>query len=330
MEDMNTTNFCCLGNLVARCSTWRLLSRLEGFEVFSVFDLGGDHGACVAHGCDGFIVAAAEGVGTYFGHLFEHFGAVFKVADAAAFVVAPGDGDLDDRVLQLACNEEDFWVEPPALDGLKAEDGLGGFAAEGLKTALGVLVGQADQAAGDAVEAAAKKTAVDGLVDGLFLLIEPARADGNVSTGVNRFEEAFGFFDGGGEIGVGEHDDIAASLQEAVANGVAFAAVSGIADELDLRSAGHPSLNGGDGGVCGSIVDDENFGVPVAIPDAFEDARERCVDASTFVICRNDDAEARLGHELLRPFVMPVYKQRWLSITLLASFTTLGVFSAVV
>ena len=58
--------------------------------------------------------------------------------------MAPGDRDLADDVLQLAGDEEDLWIEAPALDGLKAEDDLRGvaFAAWTLTAfAMGALAG---------------------------------------------------------------------------------------------------------------------------------------------------------------------------------------------
>ena len=174
----------------------------------------GDHGAGVLHGGDGFVVAAAEGVPADLGHLLEHLQAVFEVADAAALVVAPGDGDFDDLVAEAAGDEEKLGVETPALDGLKAEDDLGGFAFEGLEAALGVFVREAHDLARDPVEAAAEEAAVERLVDGLALLVEPAGADSDVGAGVEGGKEALGFFDGRGEVGVGEEDGLADGLEE--------------------------------------------------------------------------------------------------------------------
>src|SRR6185437_11658542 len=131
-----------------------------------------------------------------------------------------------------AGDEEDFGVEAPALDGLETEDDLGCVALKGFEAALRVLERQADELAGDPVEATAEEAAVERLVDGLALLVQPAGADGDVGTGVEGFEETLGFLDGRGEVGVGEHDDLAGGLKHAVADGEALAAVAVVVDEV--------------------------------------------------------------------------------------------------
>ena len=206
------------------------------------------------------------------------------------------------REFELAGDEEDFGVEAPALDGLEAEDSLGGFALEGLEAALGVFEGKAHDAAGDPVEAAAEEAAVEGLVGGLFLFVEPAGADGYVGAVVDGGEEELGFFHGGGEVGVGEHDDVAGGLEEAVADGVALALVAGVLDEMEAGVTGHPILDNGDGFVRGAVVDEKDFGVPVAGFYAVEDAGEGGLDAGALVIRGNDDAEPGMGHGGVRPF----------------------------
>jgi len=264
--------------------------------VVYAFYWGGDHLAGVFHGGDGFVVAAADGVGADLAHLLEHLGAVFEVADAAALIVAPGDGDFDDGVFELAGDEEDFGIEAPALDGLEAENRLCSVAAEGLEAALRVLEGQAHDLAGNPVEAAAEEAAVERLVDGLLLLVEPAGADSDVGAGIDCGDEALGFFDGGGEVGVGEHHNLSRSLEEAVADRVAFAAVAGILDEMKAGVRGHPLLDDGGGVVGGTVVDDEDVGVPGAGVYATEHAGEGCFDARSLVIGRDDDAEAWRRH----------------------------------
>ena len=119
------------------------------------------------------------------------------------------------------------------------EDGLGGGAVEGFEAALGVGEGQAHDHARDPVEAAAEELAVERLVDGLAAAVEPAGADGDVGAVVDGGEEALGFFDGRGEVGVGEHDDIAGGLEDAVADAVALAAVAGVLEEAEVGVCGH-------------------------------------------------------------------------------------------
>ncbi len=187
-----------------------------GCDLDHFFDLRGDHGAGVLERGDGLVVASGHEVRPDARHVFEHLHTVAEIAHAAALVVAPGDRNLADNVLQLAGDEEYLGIEAPALDGLEAEDDLRGLAFEGLEAALRVFVGQAHDGAGDPVEATAEELAVEGLVDGLPGAVHPARTDGNVGAVGDGVEEALGFFHWGGEIGVGEHDDVAGGLQEAV------------------------------------------------------------------------------------------------------------------
>src|SRR5580692_6896090 len=168
------------------------------------------------------VVAAEEGVPADDGDVLQHAGAVFQVADAGALVVGPTHGDFVDAVAALAGDEENFRIEAPALDGLQLEDSLRGGAGEGFEAALRVGVGQTHDEAGDAVEAAAEELAVEGLADGLAGALEPAGADGDVCAGGDGGEEAVGFLNGRGEIGVGEHDHFAEGVEDAVAHAVAF------------------------------------------------------------------------------------------------------------
>ena len=198
-------------------------------------------------------------------------GAVFEVADAGALVVGPTDGDFVDAVAALAGDEENFGIEAPALDGLQLEDGLRGGAGEGLEAALRVSVGQAHDGAGDAVEAAAEKLPVKRLADGLAGALEPAGADGDVCAGGDGGEEAFGFFNGRGEIGVGEHDHFAEGVENAVAHTVALAVVAGILEEPDLGVVFCEGADDFGGLVAGAVVDHDDLGVPAALVDAGDD-----------------------------------------------------------
>ena len=173
-----------------------------------------------------------------------------EVAHAAALVVAPGDGDFADDVFEFAGDEEDLGIEAPALDRLEAEDDLRCLAFEGLETALRVFVRQAHDGAGDPVETAAEELAIERLVNCLAGAVHPARTDGNVGAVADGVEEALGFFHRGGEIGVGEHDDIAGGLQETVADRVAFAAVAWVLHQVKAGMLDHPALNDG----CGVVL----------------------------------------------------------------------------
>ncbi len=127
-------------------------------------------------------------------------------------------------------------------------------------------------------------------------LFEPAGADGDVGAGVEGGEETLGFFDGRGEVGVSEHDDLARGLEEAVADGVAFAAVAVVVDEMEVGVSGHPALDDVGGVVGGAVVDDEDFGIPAALGDAGEYAIEGVLDPGALVVGGDHDAEAGRVH----------------------------------
>ena len=157
--------------------------------------------------------------------------------------MAPADRNLFDFHLELDGKEEDFGVEAPAFDALQAEDDLGRGPLEGLEAALGVLEGETHGGAGDGVETSAEETPVKRLMRGLLGGVEPAGADGDVRALVDGGHQEFGLFHGGGEVGVGEHDDLAGGLEEAVADGVALALVAWVLEETEARVFRHPTLD---------------------------------------------------------------------------------------
>ncbi len=133
-------------------------------------------------------------------------------------------------------------------------------------------------------------------MNGLAGAVHPAGADGDVGAVFEGGDQALCLFHGGREVGVGEHDDVAGGLQEAVADGVAFALVAGILDEMEAWMDGHPALNDGGGVVLGPVVDDEDFGVPVALGDTGENTLESVLDAGAFVVRGNDNTKLRMRH----------------------------------
>ena len=249
------------------CKEQTTLPRLVPY-LSDCFDRRGYHRASVLHGRDGFVVTSADRVGAYAGHVFEHLHSIPEVADAASFVVAPGDRDLLDGIAEFAGDEENLRIESPTLDGLEAEDDLGGWPGKGFEAALGVLEGQAHDSAGDPVETAAEELAVKRLVNGLAGAVHPAGTDGDIGAVVDGGDKALGLLHGGGQVGVGEHDDVASGLEETVSDGVAFPAVAGVLNEVQTGVVGHPMLDDGSGVVLGSVVDDEDLGVPALFGDA--------------------------------------------------------------
>jgi len=184
---------------------------------------------------DWFVVAAEQGVPADDGDVLQHSRSVAEVADAGALVVRPAYGDFVNAVAALASDEENLGIEAPALDGLELEDGLGGGAGKGLEAALGVGVGQAHDGARNGIETSAEELAVERLADGLAGALKPARADGDVGAGGDGGKEADSFFDGGGKIGVSEHDHFAKGVKKAVADAVTLATIARILEHADLR-----------------------------------------------------------------------------------------------
>ena len=50
--------------------------------------------------------------------------------------------------------------------------------------------------------------------------------------------------------------------------------------------------------VTGAVIDDQDFGIPLAVADVSEDAVEACANPRAFVVGGNDDAVGG-GHELV-------------------------------
>ena len=117
---------------------------------------------------------------------------------------------------------------------LQPEDDLGGGAREGFEAALGVLEGEAHDHARDPVEAAAEEPAVEGLMDGLAADVEPAGSDGDVGAVAMAAKRRSASSHGRGEVGVGEHDDLAEAVEDSVANAEALAAVGAVIEEADV------------------------------------------------------------------------------------------------
>lgn len=226
---------------------------------------------------------ACKGIPANDCQLFKHLQAVAQVADPGACVVCPADRHFLNPEAALECDEEDLRIEAPALNGLKLEDGLRGRPSKSLEAALRIGKGEPHNHAAYGVKAAAEELPVEGLAVGLAAGGEPARADCNVGTGCNSRKKALCFVDGGGQVGVGEHDDVAQGMKNAVADGISFAAIAGI-----LKHANFGSVTGNVlyevGGVIGrTIVDDDDFGFPSIGSDACNDGLEGSGDARTLI-----------------------------------------------
>src|SRR5208282_2057754 len=85
------------------------------------------------------------------------------------------------------------------------------------------------------VEAAAKKLPIERLTMGLTAVGEPPRPDRNVSAARESTEQTLCLDDRRGQIGIGEHHDIAQCVQNAIADGVALAAIAWIFKQPEFR-----------------------------------------------------------------------------------------------
>jgi len=239
-------------------------------------------------------VASEEGVPADDGDLFEHLDAVFEIAHAAALVVSPAHGHLDDVVTALEGDEENLGVEAPTLDGLKLEDGLRGGAGEGLESTLRIGKAEPHDAAGDGIETAPEKLPVEGLAMGLAAALKPAGADGDVSTLGNGVKEAFRLLDGRREVRIREHDHLSQGLEDAEAHTVALAAVGGVLDEANLGGMGGKGPHHGGRRVARSVVDHDNLRGPTALADAGDDRLKRRGNAGALIESRNHNAVLRI------------------------------------
>jgi hypothetical protein len=239
---------------------------------------------------------AAQRIPADDGDVLQHPGSVTEVADAGALVVGPAYRDFDDAVAALEGYEKNLRIKAPPLDGLELEDGLRGGTGKGLESALRVGVRQTHDGMGDHIETAAKELAVKRLANGLARALKPARADGDVCAAGDGGKKPVGFLDWSREIGIGKHDHLAERVENAVAHAVTFAAIAGILKHPDFWGIGSEGTNDISSVVVGSVVDDDNFGVPATLADAGDDGLKRATDAGGFVICRYDDAVLRVGH----------------------------------
>src|ERR1039458_5108460 len=170
-------------------------------------------------------VASAQGVPADDGNLLEHLDADFQVAHAGALIMSPAHRHLNHLVTAFEGDKENLRIKAPALDGLELEDGLRGGAGECFESALGIGKAQSHDGAGEGVEAAAEKLAVERLAMSLPAFFQPSRSDGDVRALVDGGKQQFSLLDGDRKSGVGEHDDVAMGLQQAGAHAVALAAV---------------------------------------------------------------------------------------------------------
>src|SRR5579863_846321 len=210
--------------------------------------------------------------------------------DTGPAAVAPQHGDFLHLKSKFAGEEKNLGIESPALDFLQREDGLDGGLAEGFESALRIGELEAERDAQQEIEDAAEDLAMQGLALRLGFGAQPARTDGDVSAGFDGCEEFYGFLNRRGEIGVAEENDAALSVEHAVADAVALAAVAGIFDEMNDRIMGGEAADDFRGIVGRAIIYHDDFSIPLLSVNVGEDLLERGAEARALVIGRDDDA----------------------------------------
>ena len=89
------------------------------------------------------------------------------------------------------------------------KNSLGGAPCEGLESALGIEVGKAENDAQGQIENTPEELPMQRLALGLEFGTQPARANGDVSSGLKGGKKFVRLLDGRGEVGIGEEQDLA-------------------------------------------------------------------------------------------------------------------------
>ncbi|MGB2886896.1 MAG: hypothetical protein WBC04_04305 [Candidatus Acidiferrales bacterium] len=242
-------------------------------------------------------VATEEAVPADAEELEEHVEAVVDDVDFRSWVVGPAHGDFDADKAVTAGEEEQFGIEAEALTALLFEGDPGTIAAECFEAALGVVEGQADEQADEAIENDSGDFAHAGLVDGDEAAVDGARTNRYIRLVEGR-EKLVRLLDGSGKIGIGEQGDVTTRFEHAVAHAVAFAAVAAVRNQAQARKFRLPILNDAGGGIGRAVVHDNHFRgirIPAAGREVIMDSSERAWQARSFVVSGNDDGKLGLS-----------------------------------
>src|SRR5260370_9819613 len=147
----------------------------------------------------------------------------------------PLDRDFCDFKSKPVGEEEKLGIEAPALDPLPGKDGIGGAAGEGLDSALRIFLLEIENNSERQVEDASEKLAMKRVLLNLQCSIHPAGANGHFRSVFQGGEEFPCLIDWRGKIGIAEQQDIALSVQHAVAHAVSFAALARVFYQLHGR-----------------------------------------------------------------------------------------------
>src|SRR5581483_1407494 len=244
------------------------------------------------------IVLARQRIPANLENFRHHLRAVAHRVDSGSLAVRPRDRYFGYLESQLACKEKQFGIESPAFDPLLRENLRGRVAGKSFKTALRVLVVQAQHHARDQVEHASEQLPSPGLPLRLQFALQPARADGDISAGADRVNQLGRFLDRRRHVRVAEKADLTAGVQHAIANAVALAMVAGIVQNPQYGFSGHETAHYLDCVVARTVIHHDDFRVPLLLSDVCEDALQRGADPGALVVSRNDDA---IGHISFQP-----------------------------
>jgi hypothetical protein len=196
--------------------------------------------------------------------------------DASFATVSPGHGNFFYFKTELASEEEYLGVESPALDFLHGKDRIDRAAFKCLEAALGIGEVKAEGEAQKQVENAAEKLAVQGLAPRLGFRAQPARADGDIGSRLERLKKLWGFFDGRRKVSVAKEDDGTLGVKHAVADTVSLAAITGILHQMHNRIFGGKGMNDFGGVVARAVINNDDFAIPALGVDVGEHFLEGC------------------------------------------------------
>lgn len=210
--------------------------------------------------------------------------------------MTPANRGFEQSPSLFLCDVEDLRIEAEAFDSLKAKGGVSGLTTEGLESALSVLEGEADEGLEYEVSTPTDCFANAGLSFFNATAGKGTRAKDNVVLAVlDWLDDLLSFFWGSAHIGIAEENDLAVGVEYSITDGVSLAAIAGIIEESN--PVPHSSSEGADdfpGAVFGTIVNDDDLAGVGLVIEIVEGFAKRPLDATFFVVCRNDDRQ--IGH----------------------------------
>src|SRR5260370_24787249 len=220
--------------------------------------------------------------------------------------MGPPPRDCGDFKSKPVGEEEKLGIEAPALDPLPGKDGIGGAAGEGLESALRIFLLEIENNSERQVEDASEKLAMKRLLLNLQCSIHPAGANGHFRSVFQGGEEFACLIDWRGKIGIAEQQNVALSVQHAVAHAVSFAAIAGVFHQLHGRVTLRPLAHNFGGIIARAVVDHKDFGLPSLLGGMRQNLLQGRSDAGGFVVGRNDDA---VFHEFVLVFIHPRHRR---------------------